>query len=1030
MAIGQSKQRLDAEAKVTGRARYTDDMGLPGMRHAAYVHSTIAHGMVLSIDASEALALPGVEAVFTADDVPGFLFPTAGHPYSMDPSHGDVADRLLLTKHVRYYGDEVAVVVARDGLTARKAAHLVKVEYEPLPVMTSAETALAPGAPVLQPSVNPDGNLLKQHTLECNGTLDEALAAADVVVEGAYRTPTMQHCHLENQTAYAYMDDMRHIVIVSSTQIPHICRRVVGQALGIPWSSVRVIKPYIGGGFGNKQDVVLEPIVAFLTMKLDGAPVSMELTREECMLCTRVRHAFAMTARAGATKDGKLLGYGLDVLSNTGAYASHGHSIAAAGGSKVCYVYPHATYRFSAKTFYSNIPVGGACRGYGSPQTAYAIECLMDDTARALGMDPLDFRLKNTGRNGDISPLNGKPVATLGISDCLEEGRKKFRWDERKAACKAFNEEAVRTGSPLRRGVGVSAFSYGSGTYPANVEPGSARLILNQDGTVNLMTGATEIGQGADTAFAQMVSETLGVAYENILTMKLDGAPVSMELTREECMLCTRVRHAFAMTARAGATKDGKLLGYGLDVLSNTGAYASHGHSIAAAGGSKVCYVYPHATYRFSAKTFYSNIPVGGACRGYGSPQTAYAIECLMDDTARALGMDPLDFRLKNTGRNGDISPLNGKPVATLGISDCLEEGRKKFRWDERKAACKAFNEEAVRTGSPLRRGVGVSAFSYGSGTYPANVEPGSARLILNQDGTVNLMTGATEIGQGADTAFAQMVSETLGVAYENIHVISTQDTDITPWDPGAYASRQTYTCAPAVHAVADGLRRKLLGYAAEMTGHTPAALTIAPTAQGDAVVFVRNPESVVVTLHDLAMDSFYNKDRGGQLSAEASFKTRQNPPSFGGCFAEVEVDIDLCKVRITHILNVHDAGVIINPALATAQVHGGMGMGIGWALYEELLVDPATGRVHNNNLLDYKFPTTCDIPDLACAFVETQEPSGVYGNKSLGEPPLISPAPALRNAVLDATGVAVNAIPMTPKLLFEEFVKAGLIKG
>lgn len=187
-------------------------------------------------------------------------------------------------------------------------------------------------------------------------------------------------------------------------------------------------------------------------------------------------------------------------------------------------------------------------------------------------------------------------------------------------------------------------------------------------------------------------------------------------------------------------------------------------------------------------------------------------------------------------------------------------------------------------------------------------MEPGSARLILNQDGTVNLMTGATEIGQGADTAFAQMVSETLGVAYENIHVISTQDTDITPWDPGAYASRQTYTCAPAVHAVADGLRRKLLEYAAEMTGHTPAALTIAPTAQGDAVVFVRNPESVVVTLHDLAMDSFYNKDRGGQLSAEASFKTRQNPPSFGGCFAEVEVDIELCKVRITHILNVHDA--------------------------------------------------------------------------------------------------------------------------
>ena len=773
-SVGKSVTRVDAYEKATGRAKYVADLCDQSALVARILHATIAHGYVKSIDTTEAEAVPGVVKVLTCFNVPDYRFPTAGHPWSTDPAHQDVADRLLLNHHVRYYGDDIAAVIAENEIAAAQAVRALKVEYEELPFVLDVQKAMEPDAPQIHEDC--PGNVLK-HTDIRRGDYQTAIQEPGLIrVEGWYDTPTVQHCHIENHGCFAY-EEAGRVVVVTSTQIPHIIRRVVGQALGLPWGKVRIIKPYIGGGFGNKQDVVLEPIVAFLTMKLDGAPVSMELTREECMLCTRVRHAFAMTARAGATKDGKLLGYGLDVLSNTGAYASHGHSIAAAGGSKVCYVYPHATYRFSAKTFYSNIPVGGACRGYGSPQTAYAIECLMDDTARALGMDPLDFRLKNTGRNGDISPLNGKPVATLGISDCLEEGRERFRWDERKAACKAFNEEAVRTGSPLRRGVGVSAFSYGSGTYPANVEPGSARLILNQDGTVNLMTGATEIGQGADTAFAQMVSETLGVAYENI-------------------------------------------------------------------------------------------------------------------------------------------------------------------------------------------------------------------------------------------------------------HVISTQDTDITPWDPGAYASRQTYTCAPAVHAVADELRRKLLGYAAEMTGHTPAALTIAPTAQGDAVVFVRNAESVVVTLHDLAMDSFYNKDRGGQLSAEASFKTRQNPPSFGGCFAEVEVDIELCKVRISHILNVHDAGVIINPALATAQVHGGMGMGIGWALYEELLVDPATGRVHNNNLLDYKFPTTCDIPDLDCAFVETQEPSGVYGNKSLGEPPLISPAPALRNAVLDATGVAVNAIPMTPKLLFEEFVKAGLVKG
>ncbi|MEI3479214.1 MAG: molybdopterin cofactor-binding domain-containing protein [Bilophila sp.] len=165
---------------------------------------------------------------------------------------------------------------------------------------------------------------------------------------------------------------------------------------------------------------------------------------------------------------------------------------------------------------------------------------------------------------------------------------------------------------------------------------------------------------------------------------------------------------------------------------------------------------------------------------------------------------------------------MNGKPIATLGISDCLEQGRALFHWDERRAGCRAFNEEAARTGSRLRRGVGVSAFSYGTATYPVNVEPGSARLTLNQDGTVHLMTGSTEIGQGADTAFAQMVSETLGLSFKNIHVISTQDTDVTPWDPGAYASRQTYTCAPAVHQASEELRRKILEHAGAMTGHFP----------------------------------------------------------------------------------------------------------------------------------------------------------------------------------------------------------------
>lgn len=771
MALGQSRQRKDAEGKVTGRARYTDDFTMPGMRHAVFVRSPLAHARVRGVDTAAALTLSGVDAIFTAQDVPAILFPTAGHPFSIYPDHGDVSDRRLLTDHVRYFGDEVAVVVARDLLTARKAAELVKVDYEPLPVMTTPDAALAAGAIVLHPAVR-ESNLLAESTLAVGGELDDALRRAHRVVEGAYTTPMVQHCHLENMTAYAYMDDMERIVVVSSTQIPHICRRVVGQALGIPWGRVRVIKPCIGGGFGNKQDVCLEPMVAFLT--------------------------------------------------------------------------------------------------------------------RAMG-----------------------------------------------------------------------------------------------------------------------------------------GLPVRIELSREDCMLATRVRHPFAMHMRVGVTEHGDLTGYGLEVESNTGAYASHGHSIAMAGGSKACYVYPRVPYAFHARTVYTNLPVGGAFRGYGSPQVCFAVECAMEDAARSLGMDSLAFRLKNAGRPGDLSPLNGKPLVSHGVMACMERGSELFGYHQRKERCRAANAAAVLSGSPLRQGVGLALFSYGTGTYPINVEAGSARLVLNQDGSVNVSCGATEIGQGADTAFAQMVAETLGIDFDRVRVLSTQDTDVTPFDTGAYASRQTYTTAPALHEASLALKRKMLEHASLMSGHEPSALDV----RGEAVVFVREPERALMSLGELAMDAYYNRDRGGQLTAEASVKSRQSPPAFGCTFAHVDVDLALCRVRIVDLLNVHDSGRIVNPLMASGQVHGGMAMGIGWALYEELLADPVTGEVRNNNLLDYKFPTMCDVPDLDCAFVETVEPSGPYGTKALGEPPLISVAPALRNAILDATGVAVNSLPMNPKTLFTAFSAAGVLR-
>lgn len=762
MAVGKSVQRVDGVAKVTGKARYADDFTMPGMRVAKYLRSTISHGRVLAIDTSSARSLPGVDGIFTYKDIPKKLFATAGHPFSMDPGHVDVADRLLLTDHVRYMGDEIAVVVADSELTASKALALIEVEYESFQPLVDHQDVLGGDAPEIHKGT---GNVVKTHSFTAGGNLEEVQEQCDHLLEGHFKTQIMQHCHLENHTAYAYMDDDERIAIVSSTQIPHIVRRIVAEALDMDLGLLRVVKPYIGGGFGNKQDVILEPMVAFLTQKLGGIPVRLRLDREEGMVGTRVRHPFDVKIQVGFDKDGTVRLINFDAISNTGAYASHGHSIVSAGAAKTHYMYPRAVYSCKAKTIYGNIPSGGAMRGYGSPQMTFAVESIIEEAARFIGMDSVDFRLKNGARPGDKSQITQKPLMTCGLLDSIEKGKKLIGWDR-----------------------------------------------------------------------------------------KREGRP---------------------------------------------------------------------------------------------EPQTG-----------------------------------------------------------------------------PVRHGLGMAVFSYGSGTYPVCVEPGSARLILNQDGSVHLQVGATEIGQGSDTAFAQMAAETLGISFDKVHVVSTQDTDVSPFDTGAYASRQTYVTGQAVMRTAEQLKTRILAYTSIVTGLDADLITIA----GDNIVIAETPEIVVMSVRDVAVDAYYDKNRGGQITAEVSYKARNNAHVFGCTFVDLTVDIPLCRVTINEIYNVHDCGVVINPLGAEGQVQGGMAMGIGAALYEELMVDPDSGKIYNNNLLDYKVPTIMDVPNLGAAFVEPYEPSHPYGAKSLGEPPVLSPPPAIRNAILDATGVSINELPMTPKTIFKYFKKAGLL--
>lgn len=520
MGVGKEYKRVDAFEKVTGGAKYTADLEPADLLVAKVVHSTIANGVVKSFDLEEALKVPGVVKIVTCFDVPDIQFPTAGHPWSVEEAHQDICDRKLLNTRVRVYGDDIAAVIAEDEISAVRAARLVKVEYEEYAPVISVEEAMAEGASPIHEE-KPD-NILAHSAFQLGDqTFDEIVAAEPLhVVDKVYDTQTVQHCHLEVPISYAYMENDK-IVVTTSTQIPHIVRRVIGQALGIPWGRVRVIKPYIGGGFGNKQDVLYEPLNAYLCTQVGGRGVRLELTREETLACTRVRHAIRFHVAGAVREDGTLVARKFQAWSNQGGYASHGHAIVAnaANGFKQLY-HEEKALESESWTIYTNRTVGGAMRGYGIPQTDFATECLTDDLANAIGMDPLEFRFKNCMPEGYVDPHTHVKFNSYGLRKCLEKGRDFIHWEEKR---KAY---ANQTGS-VRRGVGMALFCYKTGVYPISLETSSCRMILNQDGSLQLQMGATEIGQGADTVFTQMAAEVTGITEDRIYVISTQDTDIA-----------------------------------------------------------------------------------------------------------------------------------------------------------------------------------------------------------------------------------------------------------------------------------------------------------------------------------------------------------------------------------------------------------------------------------------------------------------------------------------------------------------------
>ncbi len=527
--VGQGARRVDARPLVTGAPVYASESEQPNMLHARILHSPHAHANIRSIDSSKALALPGVYAVLTYKDVPRVAHSTAGQPYPENSPY----DAYLLDSRVRYVGDWVAFVAAETPAIAEAALDLIDVDYEILPAVFDPLAATSEGAPFLhEPDVTHPSygkhkgdvydaarNIAAHEEIE-HGDFDAAMREADIIVEGEYRVPFISHAVLEPHVCTAYLDGYDRLIVISSTQVPYHTRRQLAAVLQLPIARIRVVKPRVGGGFGSKQEMLLEPVAAILALKT-RMPVHIVYSRQEEFTAARFRHPMIMRMKSGVKRDGTLVAIAMHSIGNAGAYGTHSYTVTRSTGHKTLCLYRAKAYRFQADAIYTNLPITGAMRGYGAPQGFYALESHIDEIARALNMDPLEFRRKNHVQKGDWDPMemveeNGvwrskRQFRSCGLPQCLERGAAAFGWNE------PFERG---DGKPMRRGRGMATAMQGSGV--ASFELGGASIKLNEDGSFNVMTGATDIGQGSDTILGQIAAEALGVGMDKIIMHSAD----------------------------------------------------------------------------------------------------------------------------------------------------------------------------------------------------------------------------------------------------------------------------------------------------------------------------------------------------------------------------------------------------------------------------------------------------------------------------------------------------------------------------
>jgi len=763
--VGKPALKVDALRLVKGNPVFTDDVELRGLLHAKVLRSPHAHARIVAIDDAKARALPGVHAVLHHGNTPRVKYASGGqswpnpHPW----------DQVCFDDKVRHVGDRVAAVAADTVELAEEACRLIEVAYEVLPAVFDENDALAKGAPVIHDEPDSIGIVDAGRNVAAHiegGTvtdIDAVLAGAGHVFEQTYRVQQVQACPIEPHVTIGWLDEDERLVLRSSTQVPFHVRRMLSPLLGIPAKRIRVIKPRIGGGFGAKQEMLIEDIVGHLVLAT-GRPVRLELTREEELVSSRTRHAQTLTFRTGVDHDGRLVAQDLRVVANTGPYGTHGFTVQSVTGLRGLSAYNCAAKRYTCDVVYSNRPVAGAFRGYGAPQAHFALESHMDDIARALDLDPVEFRRRN--------------------------------W--------------VRAGDPL------------------------------------------------------------------------DIAP-----------------------------------------------------------------------------------------------------------------------RLGERGAVEEIAPEDLPHVVSCGTEECVAQALRAIGWSRR--GDPDWRRPPDRPS--VRRGIGFAFCMHGTG-IPL-VDMGSSSIKLNDDGSFNLLVGATDLGTGADTVLAQIAAEVLGVGVDDILVYAA-DTDLTPFDTGAYASSTTYISGSAVKKAAEAARARIAARAARLLDVEDAGEIHLRGRRAWAA------DGRSVSLEDVALNSLHTEDQE-QIIGTASHVSGDSPSPFAAQLAAVEVDVETGEVTVEKLVMAVDCGVAINPITASGQVEGGMMQALGYALTEEIVLDDA-GRPLNARIGPYWIYRADDVPPTEVFLVETLEPTGPFGAKAVGEIPIDGVAPAVRNAILDATGVAIDAIPLTPE--------------